>query len=1105
MIIAMSFKFAWFVELLQDLDNARVTKALPASRTSNPDYQIVKQWFNRYHSKIPRQGRAAYSFLACMFPERLTQRSYGVKEGRLSFIFGRALGLGNTRAKRLNAWQETGNWDFATCVEVIMAECEFDPPLAEFEVTLEEIDSTLSQLAANSAFSSDQIRQNRDERSNDQLLAPILRRLSSREAKWLIRMILKSYSPIQIPEKTAMIQFHFLLPSILSIQDSLDAAVDFLAQPRIARLPHDPDADNAKIARKAILGSIAPQLGVMVKRPPYEKARSIKHCCQMADKRLMSVERKYDGEYCQVHIDLSKDAGSCVQIFSKSGKDSTTDRVRLHGAIKESLLLNRPGCKIKETCILEGELLVWNRTTATIEPFHKIRRHVMHGRRFLGTSADSPAAADEQLMIVFYDLLVLDDKVFANEPHSERRQTLKALITTVPSEAVVGERDLINFGSRRGAANLRAMFAKSITQGWEGFVLKGHSDPYFSFAGGQRTIKLKKDYITALGDSADLCIIGGRCDPKMADEFNLPEVSWTTFYLASLKNKADVVRFNATPTFKIVDTIDCHGISKPNLLDLNKLGQFVETPFAPNPEEFAVELSISGMGPTCLFRKPFVVEIMGAGFDKNAACDFYTLRFPRLTRIHVDRTLKGTMSFEELQEMAKTHTESPPSPDSQEDAKWIERLMKADGKNHYIVDKSQSTSPGRTPQSLASISLSPVSTRRPKPPVFVRIDTKEMWQTSDVRDDSQSTDPPSVLSSRSTSVPKSKRNASQLNSTPTPAFNAVNKRRRVESTQDSAEGLLTSQLSQALMTPSVRTLRPRRGPSAEAPKPAGPVEAAVQKSSGVREPLAEMRYASPETQRRSRALIDGSQSALKPSVSKASKAQVQAKRRTAAAKTSSVAERAPDVVKIDFPFLPTPPTSSAESAAANVPKLSNLQGNRLHNDEAEANAMTATEKESNKSVETGLLTSAVLISASLVSPDESAGDGISTHRHLQYSRLAFTYSSAWFVDGVFRESGQRHLVLVDETRPKTVANDILNLGRSLVNDPQAATLKERTVVVFIGCSFIKSGSSSEGGSVSTQHLEDSFCASLEMGPEVKDLTGNRAARVFWDMQSLKGG
>ena len=73
---------------------------------------------------------------------------------------------------------------------------------------------------------------------------------------------------------------------------------------------------------------LKPTLGVKIGRQPWFKGRSIKHCLDMSHGR-MSCEEKIDGEYCQIHIDLSK-GRNCIQIFSKSGKDSTDDRIALH-------------------------------------------------------------------------------------------------------------------------------------------------------------------------------------------------------------------------------------------------------------------------------------------------------------------------------------------------------------------------------------------------------------------------------------------------------------------------------------------------------------------------------------------------------------------------------------------------------------------------------------------------------------------------------------------------------------------------------------------------------------------------------------------------------
>ncbi|ERF76029.1 hypothetical protein EPUS_01362 [Endocarpon pusillum Z07020] len=53
-----------------------------------------------------------------------------------------------------------------------------------------------------------------------------------------------------------------------------------------------------------------------------------------------------------------------------------------------------------------------------------------------------------------------------------------------------------------------------------------------------------------------------------------------------------------------------------------------------------------------LFKKPFIVEIMGAGFDRPADTDYWTWRFPRMQKVHEDRTSKDVVSFDELQELA---------------------------------------------------------------------------------------------------------------------------------------------------------------------------------------------------------------------------------------------------------------------------------------------------------------------------------------------------------------------------------------------------------------------------------------------------------------------
>ncbi|KAF5538296.1 DNA ligase 4 [Fusarium napiforme] len=185
-------------------------------------------------------------------------------------------------------------------------------------------------------------------------LESLYRRLSATEAKWFTRLILKSYQPLALDPHLIYRLCDPILPCVLKIQDDFATAITSLQAIRGRLLPNC----GRKTPREQIMGTIKPQLGVKIGRQPWVKGRSIKHCLDMGHGR-MSVEEKIDGEYCQIHVDPSK-GDQCIQIFSKSGKDSTEDRAALHGIILESLKIGQPDARVKKACILEGELVVYD-------------------------------------------------------------------------------------------------------------------------------------------------------------------------------------------------------------------------------------------------------------------------------------------------------------------------------------------------------------------------------------------------------------------------------------------------------------------------------------------------------------------------------------------------------------------------------------------------------------------------------------------------------------------------------------------------------------------------------------------------------------------------
>lgn len=194
---------------------------------------------------------------------------------------------------------------------------------------MDEIDRVLHSIAAACRFSSPAVRSSAPENrpaDQDLALGQLYTRLSARDAKWLTRLILKNYEPVVLDQQVICASYHPLLPTVLKVQDDFAVAGRILDSQR---------RDRTVTGTNDIVGHLKPILGVKVGRQTWIKGRSIKHCLSMANGRI-SCEEKMDGEYCQIHIDLSK-GYDCIQIFSKSGKDSTKDRMGLHEYVSPAI------------------------------------------------------------------------------------------------------------------------------------------------------------------------------------------------------------------------------------------------------------------------------------------------------------------------------------------------------------------------------------------------------------------------------------------------------------------------------------------------------------------------------------------------------------------------------------------------------------------------------------------------------------------------------------------------------------------------------------------------------------------------------------------------
>ena len=393
--------------------------------------------------------------------------------------------------------------------------------------------------------------------------------------------------------------------------------------------------------------------------------------------------------------------------------------------------------------------------------FHKIRKHIYRSGTLIGADQDSQwvnlrsfyensdnltpqrAHEHEHLMIVFFDVLVIDDDIIMRRPLSERRDALRELVKEEAGRAIRSDWKKFDFSRPDSKNSLLQLFAISQYHLYEGLVLKPADSPYFSLqlegtkGDPNFFIKVKKDYMTDMGgdrDFADFAVVGASYDAQQALKSGLKSIHWTNFYLGCLTNK-EALRFGAKPVFKVVSIIKQEScIQRQDLQFLNDHGQFRSVPYEHSCElkEFNVLRSYGyDTTMTVAFRQPFVAEVLGSGFDKPQNEKFFMLRHPRIKKIHLDRSWQDTVCLEELGRMADEARKVPTISKELDGATRKVALRIAEFERTYSASQ-QTTQESSSPPATQESSRNPGSGRKSArtAPVIIRADAEELTEPS---------------------------------------------------------------------------------------------------------------------------------------------------------------------------------------------------------------------------------------------------------------------------------------------------------------------------------------------------------------------------------------
>ncbi|KAI8933435.1 hypothetical protein NX059_010049 [Plenodomus lindquistii] len=706
----MTVTFGNICSLLQSIENITLqAPQRPPKQLADSKRQIISNWFQNQRENLDDSATNGGAILSVIFPHLRKDRVYGFGPPKLAKKLITLLRFNSNQRTLFSGWSSGTHGDLGVYTE--RAQKSRDGTFATKPVIhIDRVDRLLGQLAAKSRFSDALIRKQGDkELDTDFELRYILERLDSWEAKWLVRLILRDYCTIDIEEKFVYEQYHFLLPDLLKFQNDFDA-VFALLRGELSCYPAHPDDSRRKEMRFEASKKLRAVTGIKVGRPTFHKAWSFKHCFQLTGQRAWAADVKYDGEYCEIHIDL-QNAPNEIKIFSKNGKDATADRQALHGPIREALRIGTTDCPFKKQCIILGEMVLYSDREKKIMPFSKIRKHISRSGSFIGTLQDSMPHDWEHLMIVFFDVLKVDNREVLRHSLQDRRAILRDLIRTTPGRSMRSEWTLLDFKTRDGITDLKQCFARTLANRQEGLILKQLHAPYFpllteqGYEKSSYFIKLKMDYLSDMGgqrDLGDFAVIGASYDARVAAKADLKPLHWTHFHLGCCTNPGDVQRYRAKPNFKVVATLSFDKcIPKADLKYLNNYGYVNQTDLLEDGStaEFDIEPSKGfDRRMTAAFKKPFVVEVLGGGFEKVQNETFEMLRHPRVKKIHSDRTWRETVTLEELERMADEKWEVPDADALDGHAKDVALLAKtyaleASGSQATFVtnDTTQST------------------------------------------------------------------------------------------------------------------------------------------------------------------------------------------------------------------------------------------------------------------------------------------------------------------------------------------------------------------------------------------------------------------------------